>query len=413
MSLLSRNAAPYLASLAAAGLLAGVTPDVASAADTYFVPGASARFEHDSNRNLTPDGQPSENVTGYRATAEALIGSRTPRSDTQLRPQISISRYPDTKEFNQTEAQVDLRSNYRSQRSTLGLIARYSRTSEYNAEFADIAFDDFDPTAPVVGGDGRVIASERRTRIDVRPSFLYQLTPRTGIGLDVLAQDVSYDADGPTSQVDHRNYDFDLHVTRLLTPKTTMLLGVFVSRYETDDDLNQTDGYGLSAALRQRWSETFTGDVAFRIEDSDIEYRGLVPQKENRTTWSLQGGLAWRGQVTRVRMSLGRALTPSGDGSRAIRDELRAQFDRDLSQRLVWHGIARAMTQKSLGDLVPDNKRDSVRVESSLDWRASRTWTVSLGAAYTWQDREADPSSADNTSFFVTVGYRGLGPAGR
>jgi hypothetical protein len=192
-----------------------------------------------------------------------------------------------------------------------------------------------------------------------------------------------------------------------------MLLGVFASRYETDDDLNQTDGYGLSAALRQRWSETFTGDVAFRIEDSDIEYRGLVPQKQNRTTWSLRGGLAWRGQVTRVRMSLGRALAPSGDGSRAIRDELRAQFDRDLSQRLVWHGIARAMTQKTLGDLVPDNKRDSVRVESSLDWRASRTWTVSLGAAYTWQDREADPSSADSTSLFVSVGYRGLGPAGR
>lgn len=413
MSLLSRKTAPHLCSAAVAGLLAGAAPDVATAADTYFVPGASARFEHDSNRNLTPDGQPSENVTGYRATAEALIGSRTPRSDTQLRPQISVSRYPDTKEFNQTEAQVDLRSNYRSERSVLGLIARYSRTSEYNAEFADIAFDDFDPTAPVVGGDGRVIASERRTRIDVRPSFTYQFTPRTGIGLDLLAQDVSYGADGPTSQVDHRSYDVDLHVTQLLTQKTTMLLGVFASRYETDDDLNQTDGYGLSAALRQRWSETFTGDVAFRIEDSDIEYRGLVPQKQNRTTWSLRGGLAWRGQVTRVRMSLGRALAPSGDGSRAIRDELRAQFDRDLSQRLVWHGIARAMTQKTLGDLVPDNKRDSVRVESSLDWRASRTWTVSLGAAYTWQDREADPSSADSTSLFVSVGYRGLGPAGR
>lgn len=71
------------------------------------------------------------------------------------------------------------------------------------------------------------------------------------------------------------------------------------------------------------------------------------------------------------------------------------------------------MTQKTLGDLVPDNKRDTVRIESSVDWRASRTWTVSLGAAYTWQDRQVDPSSADSTSFFFTVGYRGLGPAGR
>ncbi|MFO1378435.1 MAG: surface lipoprotein assembly modifier [Steroidobacteraceae bacterium] len=418
MSSLCRNAESASRAVAAACLLAGTVSLPALAADTYFQPMANVRVDHESNRRLVPDGLPSKSVTGYTASAGAVFGARTPRSETDVRPEISFSRYPDEKEFNQTEARLDFRTRYRSERSTLGLMAKYSRMSEYNAEFGDAAFDEFDPDAPPVTGDGTVLASERRTRVDLRPSFEYRLSPLTRIGLDLLAQDVSYSADGATSQVDHRNYDVDLRLARQLSPRTTVLAGVFATRYETEDDVNVTDGYGASLGLQQRWSETFTADVNFRIEDSNIEVRtteigGPVTLKESKTPWTLQGALAWRGQVTRVRVMAGHMLAPSGSGSRNERDEIRAQVDRDLSERLIWRGIVRAFHEKREGELGQRNERDSARLETSLDWRAAPTWFVRVGAAYTWQDRKTDPASADSASVYVSIGYQGLGPARR
>jgi len=388
------------------------------AADTYFQPSASARVDHESNRRLVPDGLPSKSVTGYTLSAGAVFGARTPRSETDIRPEISFLRYPDEKEFNQTEARLDLRTRYRTERSTLGFQGKFSRMSEYNADFADIAFDEFDPDAPPVTGDGTVLASERRTRFDLRPSFEYRLSPRTRIGLDLLAQDVSYSADGATSQVDHRNFDLDLRLARQLTQRTTVLAGVFATRYETEDDVNVSEGYGLSLGLQQRWSETFTADLSFRIEDSEsrlhiIDVSGPVTLKDSSKPWTVQGALAWRGQVTRVRVMAGHMLAPSGSGSRNERDEIRAQVDRDLSQRMVWRGTLRAFHEKREDDLGQRNERDSARVETSLDWRATTTWIVRVGAAYTWQDRKTDLASADSAMVYLSIGYQGLGPARR
>lgn len=418
MSSLCRSAESVSRILAAACLLAGVVSLPAVAADNYFQPMANVRVDHESNRRLVPDGQPSKSLTGYTASAGAVFGTRTPRSETDIRPEISFSRYPDEKEFNQTEGRLDLRTRYRSERSTLGLMAKYSRLSEYNAEFSDAAFDEFDPDAPPVTSDGTVLASERRTRIDVRPSLEYRLSPLTRIGLDLLAQDVSYSADGATSQVDHRNYDADLHLARQISPRTTARAGIFVTRYETEDDVNVSEGYGLSLGLQQRWSETFTADLNFRIEDSNSELHvteisGPVTLKEGTTPWTLQGALAWRGLVTRVRVMAGHMLVPSGSGSRNERDEIRAQIDRDLSERMVWRGIVRAFHEKREGELGQRNERDSARVETSLDWRAAPTWIVRVGAAYTWQDRKSDPTSADSALVFLSIGYQGLGPARR
>ena len=40
----------------------------------------------------------------------------------------------------------------------------------------------------------------------------------------------------------------------------------------------------------------------------------------------------------------------------------------------------------------------------------AQTWYVGGGYSYIWQDREQQPSDADNNQLFIVVGYRGLTP---
>jgi len=47
------------------------------------------------------------------------------------------------------------------------------------------------------------------------------------------------------------------------------------------------------------------------------------------------------------------------------------------------------------------------------EYMLTPTWYLRGGYAYIWQDREVDPSDADNNQVFISVGYRGLSQPSR
>jgi len=398
---------------AAVSIAAGLASQAAVAADGYFIPAVSLEGVYHTNRQLVPESLSPDSVTGYRGTVGALFGTRTPRSTTDIRPQVIFSRYPDAADLDQTEGSLDFRSTFQGQKARATLFGKYSRLDEYNAEFGNVEFDEFDPQAPQIAGSGVVLLSETRTRVEVRPGFEFQLTPLTGVGLDLLVRDVSYESDRAVSQRDYQNWDADLHLSRRLNQVSTLSVGAFATHYQTGDDLYTSDGYGLSSTLRQRWSETFTFDVLLRVEDLQTDLGNPVSSSESDIQWSLTTALNWRGQVTRVRFTAGRSLTPSGGGDVLVYDQFRAQIDRDLTQRLMWRNALRATSQKSQGSASSASERDAVRFESSLEWKMSTTWSLRAGGTYTWQDRASAAASADDSAAFLSLAYRGLDPTRR
>jgi hypothetical protein len=108
------------------------------------------------------------------------------------------------------------------------------------------------------------------------------------------------------------------------------------------------------------------------------------------------------------RFTLGRRFIPTGSGGKATSDQLRLQYDRDLSERLMFNGAVRYETQAALTEAGARDDRDFARVDLSLEWMMTPTWYLSGGYSYIWQDREEDPSAVDNNRVFVSVGYRGL-----
>jgi hypothetical protein len=413
MSLSCREFLPVWRVAAAVSMAAALASPGARAADGYFVPAVSVEGMYHTNRQLVPDVLSPDSVTGYRGTFGALFGTRTPRSTTDVRPQLSVSRYPDAADLDQTEGMFDFRSIFQGQKTRATLFGKYSRLDEYTAEFGNVEFDEFDPNAPQVAGSGVVLRSETRTRVEVRPGIEVQLTPLTGVGLDLLVRDVSYESDRVVSQRDYQNWDADLHLSRRLNQVSTLSVGAFATHYQTEDDLYTSDGYGLSSTLRQRWSDTFTLDVMLRVEDLQTELGNPVSSTENSTQWSLTTGLNWRGQVTRVRLSAGRSLTPSGGGDVLVYDQFRAQIDRDLTQRLMWRNAVRATSQNAQDNAQTSSERDTARFETSMEWKMSTTWSLRAGATYTWQDRASAGGSAEDTAAFLSLGYRGLDPTRR
>src|SRR6201999_2819220 len=100
----------YLGFAAAALLGVGLTPG-AWAQQTLYYPGVEVSSVWDSNHQLS---QNEESTTGYRATLDTRIRRITPRSDTELRPQISYQKYSGRSDVDSLEGLFDVRSRYRT-----------------------------------------------------------------------------------------------------------------------------------------------------------------------------------------------------------------------------------------------------------------------------------------------------------
>jgi hypothetical protein len=189
-------------------------------------------------------------------------------------------------------------------------------------------------------------------------------------------------------------------------------VGPYVARYETRDDSNLTDSYGLTAGWERRWSELH--DTRFRLygERSDIEvvqWHSTIAGRNPTTSagnWSDCTG-----------PKPGGSGTVSDDGSSRLRpvtgrstDEIRVQYDWRYSQRLSFRTAIRAFQREAQGDLSGGRDRDHARAELGLTWMATPTVFVGGGYRFTWQEREEQDTSADNHTVYVSFGYRGLTP---
>lgn len=378
----------------------------ASAANVYTQPQADFRIEYNDNFGFTSGSSDSD--VGYVADLEALIGIATPRSDTSVRPRVRLQEYPDRDDLERFEGFFDLFSHFRGERGNGYFRAGFERRDVYNTETPSGEFDPVDPT----GGDdpeaGAIIVGETRTRVDVRPSFDYRFTERTSIGAGVYLNTTRYDADDATTKTDYDYGAVDANLTWALSPQSDFILGAYTSRYETTDDSEEIDAVGGLIGYAYRWSEQTGVEVRVFNEENDITQ--FVPVRIEESESNVGGELtAYREfEVSKWRFSVGRSFVPTGDGSKSEFDQFRLQYERQLSERLGFRGVARYFSRNALGDLDTGLDRDYARVDLSIRWFMTPTWYIGGGYTYISNDREAATSTVSNNKVYVNFGYRGL-----
>ena len=110
----------------------------------------------------------------------------------------------------------------------------------------------------------------------------------------------------------------------------------------------------------------------------------------------------------REHFSASHRLAPNANGRAEELDQLRLQYDRELSERLTLRAVARYESESDINDDQGSQSIDTARADLSLRWRFTQAWDVQGGYSYIGRD-EGIEGDASNNRFFVSVGYEGLG----
>jgi hypothetical protein len=396
--------------LAALALLVGA-PGV-WAQQTLFLPGFESQAEWNSNRELSPSDK--ESRTGYRATLEARIRRLTPRSDTQLRPQISYQKVTGRSDLDSVEAKLDLRSRYNTLKGSLSTLGRFRRQDVFNAELGRASFDDGDPETPDDVESGVISGGITRTSAQLQPNFSYSVTERTDIEGSVRYDYVNYDSNLPRERVGYSSPSVDFQIVRELSERLRLGIGPYYSHYKADDDSSESDSYGAMVNLRWKTSEVTRSTLRIRGErNKDIDL-DPVRIEDTATAWGVEWVGVRENRVGSTEYRIGRFLQPTSLGGRREVDQFQVQLDRPLSHRTLLRGAIRYTRANEISDLDTGGEgggRDQAQGDFMLRHFFTESFFVSGGYRFAWVDREAT-GSAENNSVFLSIGLRAKDPTG-
>jgi hypothetical protein len=408
----------YLRSAIAAALL---LPAASFAADTYVIPQGAVRAEAETNRGLRTENE--ESIEGVIGDFAAILGVATQRSDTQIRPRIRLQEFSDRDAVKRTEQLLDMKTGYKSVRSEFDMSGRYAKRDTADAELARASFDEFNPDAPTGSEGGRVTTGgEARTQYSLQPSYRYQWSERAGGGVNAQYQKVKFDENSSEPKIGFEFSELEAFLLRAFTERVQGEFGAYVTKYETDSDVveNTTDSYGLSVNIGREWTPRTRGQVELRVERNEVELFapgipavGASPPipAQTLTDTSTDLGLMVSGihesEVAQLRFGVGRILRPSTLGGKTTTDEVRAQLDRNLSQRAVWSSAIRYERQRLVA-LGENQGRDYASLVTSLQYLLTPTWFVGGGYEYFWQEFKVESDDANSHRVFIEFGYKGL-----
>ena len=72
-----------------------------------------------------------------------------------------------------------------------------------------------------------------------------------------------------------------------------------------------------------------------------------VPAEDSSSNWGGSVLGYWRGEVSSWRFSLGRSIVGTGARGKSELDELKLQYERDLTQRVSLTGVGRLQSRNS------------------------------------------------------------------
>jgi hypothetical protein len=388
----------------------------ASGAEQYFRPSVTATVEDHSNIDLNAAAD-TQNVVGYKADLQGTWGIRTPRSSTELMPRFVVQKFQQRDKLSRTQEYLDLKTQFKTQLSMVELFGRFNRVDTYQSELVSAGFNEFDPGATAGGQSGRVLVGNTRTLAQLRPKFTHTISQRTAVGVYADYQHVDFSSQSINSQVD---YDYGIvngFVERRFGPKNQLTAGLFASKYETKDNANRTNAVGVSLDWSHDWTRQFQGTLSIGAERSKVRKldAGIpaapVVTEDTATNWSATYSAAYRGEVSRVRFTVGRELTPSSRGDKSATDQINLQYDRTLAPRLEFTGALRFLKERSLKGIAQNpNDRDYGTAELGLRWALTRTWSVRGGYHYFRQKYADTGLSAHDNVFLVSLQYLGLPP---
>lgn len=384
-----------------------LAPAMTLAAEWYMQPAGSVTVEGDTNLDLEPDTR--TRTEGNLFSLSSIFGEATPSSDALIRPRIEYRDYPNDTQDNRLEAYLDFNGTWRWSRSSASVYGSLEHRDEFNAELPSAMFDTLLPTSPTAPETGRTLIGGTRDSALVVPSFNYKLTPLFGYSVSGIYQKINYSPNNAYYYVDFDYYFGKAALTWTVNPRDELSFGVFASKYEATRIDSNAKGSGAEVDWSSNWTPLISTGVT-AIYDR-VAVNATLPTAVDSTSnsWGLSANVTYQNQLNQLRLTGGRVITPSGAGGLYVQNQVKLQYDREVTYRLSLTGAVIALKNHGISANVVGDDRSYVQSLVEVKWALSRTWYILGGYQYMWEKFQVDPTGAADNRIYIRLGYLGLG----
>jgi hypothetical protein len=396
-------------SLGVASVVLGFVPAAAGfAAELSVQPAASLSTSSNTNVALSPLPGDRESAQGYFADAQALIAYSTPIAQTTLLPRVVYNYFPSDTGLDRLEGSVDLSSQYKLELDRFSIRGRFDHLNELSAEAPAATYNAVNPGLPTTPGNGLVSVKQTRDYLTLLPFYSHKLSPTTEIGVSGNFQRMRYSPDDTSAHV-----DFNYYVARVFygweqTQRLDMTIAAYGSRYQAQSIDSRANSGGAEFDLGYNWSPILHSNITLQYQHTNTDEVSPKTFRYSSNPWALSVETVYTASTSRLRMNLGRSFAPGSSGGLYNTDEAHVQYERDLTARLEVVGALRFYRSQTIGALAGNDRHDYGVALASMSYALSRTLYVRGGYSYTHSRYRSDPDSANNSSFLLEVGYRGL-----
>jgi hypothetical protein len=389
-----------------AGVLLGVVAaPLVSAQAWVFDPRVEVEAIYDDNYRLTDQPGQEIEVEGGALDAQLTARKQGAASLLEITPRIRSTLFPSDSSEESTDYFLTLGGEKRTQRTNLGLTARFADESVVTSEILDADFPGVDLGEPVSGDAGRVSVRNRRSLYAFRPTLEFDWTERRQLTAEAHYVNASYD-DDLFEQIGYTDLGASAGIVWDVSQRSKLGLNVLGSSFSPDDDSEDTTTTGVMAEWRTAASQVT--NFYFRVGSNRAERDGTGTQPDvSASSFNGGVGVAWDLQVTRIVIDALRSTVPSSAGEVVNRDELRFRLTRDFSPRVSGFVAARGIHTEGVEDAgasVRDRKYYTGR--TGLEWRVSRQYSLEGAYEYKWQEFQDEPNSATSNGVTLSLVYQ-------
>ena len=350
-----------------------------------------------------------DEVSSAEATfsPSAIFSAETPRSGLSGNLRFDFRRYEDDSDLDDNNVRFLTNSYHRMERSELGLDLYFIKDTTLDSQLENT---------------GLVLDRVTRYRVDVGPSWTYNLDELTNLRFGYNYSDVQYNNTGETGFVDFHSHSGQASLQRVLNERTAASMTLVHSRYSNDNQVD-SQNTGLQAGGSYKFSETISASlyVGTRYTKADFSQSSQIPiflgdeiiafiplnEDVSRSDW----GYTFSGSLSKDFLRGQTALSASRDISNDINGvpievtRLRVQnlyrFSEVLSANLNLEFYRSETNNNARSSL----DRDYYQIEPTLNWAFQKFWRISGSYRYTKQTFDNTSDDATQNAAYLTLTY--------
>ena len=390
------------------GILLLFFANTANAAVWLFDPTVTLEQSYDENFRLSTNSSQEDDVSTTRLVGELALKGKSERMDVLSYIRLDKIQYGgDDEDLKDRDNQLlGLRSKYKvSERNTFSLDGLLQRDSILRNVELQLDPGEVDPVDGDVLNDVDTVLVEqdvRRTRLRVRPRWVYRLNEKTNLGLTYRYRDLNFSDNNGTGLVESESHSISTNIVRIISEKDRVFGSLSASFFQPDSigPDRDVDTYGINLGLIHKFSETLTMDISAGVRESEFDNAS----KSSDSGFTANIGATKRSERTNYRVNLSRNVSPSASGNQVEFNEIDIDVSYAITSQLNFNFNTIWSDTESTDNSNTNNDREYIGISPGLNWRFSPSWVASV--RYRYRERDLDNGgSGDSSGAAFNISY--------